>query len=262
LSTPARGKTPFPHASPLTRHSSCPGLFISDLHLSPDRPEITRQFLDFLRGPALAVSALYILGDLFDAWAGDDDLGDPLNREVTDGLRRLSQTGVRLFLMHGNRDFLFGEEFARACGAELLPDPTLIDLCGTATLLAHGDTLCTGDVAYQRFRAKVRHPLVRGSFRVLPLSVRKRVIKKLRGRSESAKSAKGEMIMDVTPAAVEALLRSHGYPRLIHGHTHRPAKHLHQIDGHTCERWVLGDWYERGSYLACDTKGCRAVSLS
>ena len=237
-------------------------LFISDLHLSPQRPHITEQFFGFLRGSARNARALYILGDLFDAWAGDDDLDDPLNRQATAALRDLSGSGVALSLMHGNRDFLFGEKFAEVCGAKLLPDPTMIDVCGTRTLLLHGDTLCTDDVAYQNFRKKIRHPFVRAVFRTQPLALRKHIIKKLRATSETAKSGKQEMIMDVAPAAVEALLRSHNYPRLIHGHTHRPARHVHEVDGHLCERWVLGDWYDRGSYLCCDGDGCRGVSLS
>jgi UDP-2,3-diacylglucosamine hydrolase len=237
-------------------------LFISDLHLSPERPQITRQFFNFLRETAGRASALYILGDLFDAWAGDDDIVDPLNREVVAALNAVSKNGAKVYLMHGNRDFLFGKKFAQACGAQLLLDPTLIDLSGTRTLLMHGDTLCTDDIAYQRFRAKVRNPLVQSAFRVQPLFLRKKIIGKLRSTSESAKSGKSGMIMDVAPAAVEQTLRDHRYPRLIHGHTHRPARHVHEVDGRTCERWVLGDWYESGSYLLCDASGCRSVALN
>ncbi|MGH8726746.1 MAG: UDP-2,3-diacylglucosamine diphosphatase [Burkholderiales bacterium] len=237
-------------------------LFISDLHLSPERPQITRQFLDFLRDTAQGASALYILGDLFDAWAGDDDLDAPLHREIADSLRQLRESGPRLYLMHGNRDFLFGAKFAQACGAELLSDPTLIDLFGTRTLLMHGDLLCTDDVAYQNFRAKVRHPVVQALFRLQPLALRKRLIGKLRSTSESAKSGKSEVIMDVSVETVEKVLRENGCPRLIHGHTHRPARHVHRIDGRECERWVLSDWYERGSYLLCDETGCRSVLVN
>jgi UDP-2,3-diacylglucosamine hydrolase len=236
-------------------------LFISDLHLSIERPHITRQFFEFLQATAKNSVALYILGDLFDAWAGDDDFGDPLNREVAAALSALSTSGAGVHLMHGNRDFLFGKKFAAACGAVLLPDPSLVDLFGTRTLLMHGDTLCTDDIAYQRFRAKVRNPLVQGAFRMQPLFLRKKIIGKLRSTSESAKSGKSEMIMDVAPAAVEQTLRQHGYPRLIHGHTHRPARHMHEVDGRMCERWVLGDWYENGSYLRCDAEGCGSFAI-
>lgn len=236
-------------------------LFISDLHLSAERPQITRLFFDFLRRTAPRASRLYILGDLFDAWAGDDDLDEPLNREVVAALRAVGQSGVELYLMHGNRDFLFGNKFAGACGAKLLPDPTLIELFGRPTLLMHGDLLCTDDIAYQNFRAKVRHPLVQALFRMQPLTLRKRIVSKLRSTSESAKSGKSEVIMDVSPETVERVLREHGYPRLIHGHTHRPAQHVHYVDGRQCERWVLSDWYESGSYLKCDTEGCRSVLL-
>ncbi len=236
-------------------------LFISDLHLSSERPHITDEFFAFLHGAARSARALYVLGDLFDACAGDDDLGDPLNRDTTAALRGLSSAGVAVFLMHGNRDFLFGKKFAASCGATLLSDPSLVDVCGTRTLLMHGDTLCTDDVAYQRFRAKVRHPLVQAAFRMQPLSLRKKIIGGLRSTSESAKADKSEMIMDVATTTVERTLRDFGYPRLIHGHTHRPARHLHEVDGHLCERWVLGDWYKRGSYLVCDAAGCRVIDL-
>jgi UDP-2,3-diacylglucosamine hydrolase len=237
-------------------------LFISDLHLSAERPHITRLFFAFLRDTAQRANALYILGDLFDSWVGDDNLDEPLNREVVAALRALSESRTPLYLMHGNRDFLFGKKFAEACEAQLLPDPTLIDLFGTPTLLMHGDLLCTDDVAYQNFRAKVRHPLVQALFRMQPLSLRKRLIGKLRSASESAKSGKSEVIMDVSPATVQQVLREHGYPRLIHGHTHRPARHLHDVNGRQCERWVLSDWYEGGSYLLCDSEGCRSIVVN
>lgn len=216
-------------------------------------------FFHFLDNAGKRARSLYVLGDLFDYWLGDDDLADPFNRAVIDAFAKLSGTGVEVYLMHGNRDFLFGRKFARACNAELIADPTLIEMHGTPTLLMHGDTLCTDDVAYQNFRAKVRHPFVKALFRMQPLSLRKRVIGGLRSTSESAKSAKPETIMDVSTQAVERVLRENGYPRLIHGHTHRPAKHVHQVDGHACERWVLSDWYEYGSYLRCDAEGCRPV---
>ncbi len=236
-------------------------VFISDLHLCPTRPAINEIFFDFLQGPAAQAEALYILGDLFEYWAGDDD-DDPFNASVIVGLRALADRGISLYLMHGNRDFLIGERFIAASGAKLLRDPTLTDLYGTPTLLMHGDTLCTDDVDYQRFRTQVRSPVFQQAFLARPLAARKQKISKLRAQSEASKQTKAEEIMDVTPAAVETALRAHGYPRLIHGHTHRPARHEHVVDGRRCERWVLADWYQRGSYLRCDAAGCKSVALN
>ncbi|MBI2312567.1 MAG: UDP-2,3-diacylglucosamine diphosphatase [Betaproteobacteria bacterium] len=238
-----------------------PVLFISDLHLSPERSAVNRLFHVFLNGPARAAEALYVLGDLFDSWAGDDDLDDPFNREMVAALGQLTGHGVVLYVMHGNRDLLMGERFAAACRAVLLPDPTLTHVCRVPTLLMHGDTLCTDDAAYQAFRAQVRDPAFQAAFLAKPLAERKAFIGQLRSRSEAEKGQKPAEIMDVNPGAVEAELRRHGFPRLIHGHTHRPARHLHDLEGRCCERWVLPDWYERGGYLACDEGGWRLVAL-
>ena len=164
-------------------------------------------------------------------------------------------------LMHGNRDFLFSQGAARRDGVELLADPTVRDLFGTRTLLTHGDLLCTDDVRYQRYRARVRRPGVTRAFLALPRAVRHAIGGGLRRVSETEKRAKAPVIMDVNTGAVEEALRRHAYPRLIHGHTHRPGRHVHVVDGHACERWVLADWYERGSYLRCDERGCEAVAL-
>jgi UDP-2,3-diacylglucosamine hydrolase len=235
-------------------------VFVSDLHLCPTRPAINKIFFDFLHGPAVQADSLYILGDLFEYWAGDDD-DDPFNVSVLSALHELAGRGVSLYLMHGNRDFLIGGRFTAACHARLLPDPTLVNLYGTPTLLMHGDTLCTDDVKYQKFRAEVRDMEWQRKFLAQPLASRKQVIAGLRADSTKEKKLKTEAIMDVTVTAVEAELRNHGYPRLIHGHTHRPALHQHMVDGHRCERWVLADWYTSGSYLACDTAGCRAIKL-
>jgi UDP-2,3-diacylglucosamine hydrolase len=235
-------------------------IFVSDLHLCPTRPAINRIFFDFLRGAAAQAEALYILGDLFEYWAGDDD-DDPFNASVVAALRELADRGVALHLMHGNRDFLIGDRFAAACRATLLPDPTLIDLYGTPTLLMHGDTLCSDDVGYQQFRAKVRAPQWQENFLAQPLATRKQIIAGLRAENAEEKKLKTEAIMDVTPSTVEAVLRELGYPRLIHGHTHRPALHQHTVDGRRCERWVLADWYTSGSYLYCDAAGCRVIEL-
>lgn len=231
-------------------------LFISDLHLGPGLPEATATLLRFLRETAPGADALYVLGDLFEYWIGDDALTQPFEHEVAAAFRALADSGVPVYFMHGNRDFLIGRRFARESGMAILHDPTLIDLYGTPTLLMHGDTLCTDDVEYQKFRARTRNPAMQWLFLALPLALRKRIALKLRGRSRRAKQAKDMAIMDVTPVTVEAALRDHGYPRLIHGHTHRPARHEHTVDGRTCERQVLADWYEQGSYLSCDATGC------
>jgi UDP-2,3-diacylglucosamine hydrolase len=238
-----------------------PVLFISDLHLCDSRPEINRIFFEFLRGPAREVRDLYILGDLFEYWAGDDDLGDPFNASVVGGLAECSRAGTALHIMHGNRDFLMGEVLARACGARLVPDLVTVDLFGTKTLLMHGDTLCTDDIEYQKFRAEVRAPAWIAKFLSQPLAQRKAQIEAVRRTSESEKKRKAPEIMDVNARSVEAAFRENGYPRLIHGHTHRPARHVHRIDGRECERWVLADWYASGSYLRCDERGCTPVQL-
>jgi UDP-2,3-diacylglucosamine hydrolase len=238
-----------------------PALFISDLHLSPARAGVAERFLRFVSEEARSASALFILGDLFDRWVGDDDAEDGFNRRLLDALRGLTRSGVAVRLMHGNRDFVFSEAIARAGGLELLADPSLHDLFGTRTLLMHGDLLCTDDVRYQRYRARVRRPGVIRTFLALPRVVRHAIGGGLRSVSEKEKQAKRPVIMDVNTGAVEQALRSHVYPRLIHGHTHRPGKHVHVVDGHACERWVLADWYERGSYLRCDERGCAAVAL-
>lgn len=237
-------------------------LFISDLHLCSSRPAITRQFVDFLQTTAGRAEALYILGDLFEYWAGDDDLHDIHHQDIITALNKLTRTGTQVFFMHGNRDFLLGEAFSRVAGITLLTDPTLITLYGRRALLSHGDELCTDDVAYQAFRRQVREPAWQQQFLAQPLATRKAQIEALRQRSEQEKSHKAENIMDVNADAVKALLRQYDYPELlIHGHTHRPARHEIEVDGHCCERWVLGDWYEQGSCLRCNSRGCSNHSL-
>ena len=237
-------------------------LFISDLHLSSAQSPAAALFLNFVRDIAPQAEALYILGDLFEYWAGDDDLADPFHVSVTNDLHQLAARGTRLFIMHGNRDFLMEQRLAAACHAELLPDPLLLDLYGTPTLLTHGDALCTDDAAYQQFRRMVRSAAWRNNFLALPLAERKAQIEGMRAQSEQSKRSKAMEIMDVNEAAVQALLRRHGYPRLIHGHTHRPARHLHQVDGHACERWVLGDWDAgRAQILRADQAGLHWQTL-
>jgi UDP-2,3-diacylglucosamine hydrolase len=237
-------------------------LFISDLHLAPQRPAATDALFRFLAETASAAERLYVLGDLFDYWIGDEGLSEPFNRAIADSFARLAARGVRLYFMHGNRDFLIGEEFARATEMKLLDDRTEVDLYGRRTLLMHGDTLCTDDVDYQKLRVMVRNPAWQRAFLAKPIEERIRAAQALRSESEQAKQGKVAAIMDVTPATVESVLRTHGYPRLIHGHTHRPARHEHVVDGKLCERFVLADWYEQGSYLVCDASGCRAVAIT
>jgi UDP-2,3-diacylglucosamine hydrolase len=237
-----------------------PALFISDLHLSAGRPRTAAAFFDFLSGPARQAGSLFILGDLFEYWAGDDDIDTPFNQRVCAALRAVAAGGVSLFFMTGNRDLLAGEGFARAAGARLLADPASIRLGARALLLSHGDALCIDDHAYQSFRRQVRDPDWQAGFLAQPLAARHDHIKNARARSEIAKSGKAAEIMDVNAGAVAALLRAHGYPTLIHGHTHRPARHTHHVDGHCCERIVLADWDERPCWLACDGvefKTCR-----
>ena len=234
--------------------------FISDLHLSAERPAANAAFLAFLRDIASQADALYILGDLFEYWAGDDDLADPFNAQVAAALHAVSGT-VPIAIMHGNRDFLLMHPFAQASGARLLDDPARIDLYGTPTLLMHGDLLCTQDRRYQAFRAVVRNGLVQGVFMRLPLARRKRVIGGARRMSEGEKQAKQMDIMDVAPDAVERAFRESGCLRLIHGHTHRPARHEHDVGGCVRERWVLSDWYQRGEYLRCSANGCERVPV-
>lgn len=234
---------------------------ISDLHLCPTRPEIAGLFLDFLAGRAREAAALYILGDLFEYWAGDDELGDAFNARICEGLRDCAAT-TPIYFIAGNRDFLIGADFAHASGITLLDEPQLLDIAGTATLLMHGDTLCSDDRAYQDFRSMVRNPAWRADFLGKPLAARKVQIEALRRRSEEEKQIKPAAIMDVNAATVAATLRAHGYPRLIHGHTHRQGSHVHHVDGHACERWVLGDWHDSGNYLAVDATGCRFHPLT
>ncbi len=237
-------------------------LFISDLHLSETRPGINRIFFEFLRGLPARARDLWILGDLFEYWAGDDDAADPFNRSVLDAMAQCARGGTRIRVMHGNRDFLMGPGFEAASGAKLVDDPYTAFISGRTTLLTHGDELCTDDREYQAFRRQVRAREWQERFLGLSLGERKKQIEALRERSESEKARKPAEIMDVNAGAVESLLRAHGYPRLIHGHTHRPARHEHVVDGRTCERWVLPDWYETGGVLVCDDRGCRMERLA
>ncbi len=235
-------------------------LFISDLHLCQDRPHITQAFLAFLKSTATQARALYILGDLFEYWAGDDDMAS--HQPIVEGLRQLADGGVKLYLMHGNRDFLIGHEFCTAAGLTLLADPCLINLHGQTTLISHGDALCSDDVDYQAFRLQVREKKWQNDFLQQPLATRKAQITSMRARSEQEKSHKASAIMDVNPLALKQLLQEQHYPKLfIHGHTHRPQRQELSLDGHAITRWVLGDWYEQGGYLSCDALGCKSHTL-
>ncbi len=227
-------------------------LFISDLHLCVQTPHTTRRFHNFIQHIAPQAEALYILGDLFEYWAGDDDLDSPFHLEITAALRTLSMHGTAVYIMHGNRDFLMNKHLAETCNAQLLGDPIMLDLYGTPTLLTHGDALCTDDTAYQAFRQQVRNTTWQKKFLELPLAQRKAQIEQVRAKSESEKQHKSMSIMDVNLPAVNELLIEYNFPRLIHGHTHRPAHHLHHIEGHTCDRWVLGDWDKHANALHCD----------
>ncbi|WP_313953859.1 UDP-2,3-diacylglucosamine diphosphatase [Accumulibacter sp.] len=229
-------------------------LFISDLHLAPQAPGVTHIFLDFLGGRARAAEELFILGDLFDAWPGDDCLDDPddsFAALIVDALRDLMNSGVALSVMHGNRDFLLGDLFAARSGAHLLPDPCVLSLPTWQFVLSHGDALCTDDDEYQAFRARVRQPDWQSAFLARPLLERKELVLALRRQSESAKRGKASFLMDVNPGTTDDFLRIHGYATLIHGHTHRPARHDHIVDGIHVERWVLSDWTEEGGECLC-----------
>ena len=235
--------------------------FISDLHLCPSRPDIHALFFDFLKNKAAKAESLFVLGDLFEYWIGDDDIDAGLNGQVVAALAAVADGGARVYFMHGNRDFLIGDDFARQAKLTLLPDPSLIDLFGTRTLLMHGDTLCSDDTEYQRFRTQVRSLEWQRRFFAKSLSERRSEVELLRRRSEEAKRAKPLDIMDVTAAAVDDVFRTHGCQRLIHGHTHRPAHHIHVVDGKPCERWVLPDWPKHGGGLVCSTADWQFFTL-
>lgn len=226
-------------------------LLISDLHLHPGAPEITEGFLRWLEERACGSDALYILGDFFEAWIGDDLLdlagADPsgnadLAARIARALKRLAEDGTEIFLMHGNRDFLLGERFAREAGATLLEDPSVVQLGGKPVLLMHGDSLCTRDEAYQAFRAQARHPLWQQQVLSMPIDQRVALASQLRAQSGEANFNKAEDIMDVTPEEVVKVMAEHGVTTLIHGHTHRPAVHELEVDGQPAQRIVLGDW--------------------
>ena len=226
-----------------------PSLFISDLHLTEERPEANERFIELLEGKARAAEALYILGDFFESWIGDDDLEAPFNAVIAGMLADLARGGVPVYLMHGNRDFLIGERFCAATGAKLLADPSVHEIQGVRTLLMHGDTLCTDDLDYQNWRRISRSEAWQRQFLATSLAERRRAIVGMREKSKEVVQAKPAEIMDVNDAAVAQAIRAHAVTRLVHGHTHRPGRHALTIDGRPAERWVLPDWYGRGGYL-------------
>ncbi len=235
-------------------------LFISDLHIDASRPAIIEQFLQFLSSEAKSASALYILGDLFESWIGDD-APDAAQMSAIEGLRTLTLSGVRCFVMHGNRDFLLASQFCRMSGADLLPDPVLITLYGETVLVMHGDALCSDDYAYQRLRATVRDADWQRQFLALSIAARRSLAGAARAGSQAHTAAMENTITDVNADSVARALRAAGTATLLHGHTHRPAIHALQVDDRPRTRIVLGDWYHQGSVLRWDQNGPQLISL-
>ena len=229
-------------------------LLISDLHLEEERPDITRAFLDLLNGRARSAQALYILGDFFEAWIGDDAM-TPYQLSICQALRNLSDHGTQIFLMHGNRDFMLGQAFCKAAGATLLKDPSVVELNGEPVLLMHGDSLCTRDEAYMRMRRYLRNPVTLWVLRHLPLRTRHKLAGKLRNESRTQTRMKANDIVDVTPEKIPRVMQQYGVRTLVHGHTHRPAIHKLQIGEQAAKRIVLGDWDRQGWALQVDEQG-------
>ncbi|MCP4954254.1 MAG: UDP-2,3-diacylglucosamine diphosphatase [Photobacterium aquimaris] len=229
-------------------------LFIADLHLSAERPDITACFLRFMAQETHHIDALYVLGDLFEMWIGDDE-DSPFLRQIKQAFKTLTDVGTPCYFIHGNRDFLIGKRFSRETGITLLPEHTVVDLYGTPTLILHGDTLCIEDQAYQRYRKKVHNPVIQWLFARLPLSYRIKVGDKFRQNSGKNNQTKSQSIMDVTQTEVIRIMRDANVTQMIHGHTHRPKIHNFEIDGIPAQRIVLGDWYDNGSVLVYNVDG-------
>ncbi len=229
-------------------------LLISDLHLEEKRPDITRACLLFLATRARQAEALYILGDFFEVWIGDDGM-TPFQHEIAGALRELSEAGTRIYLMHGNRDFLIGKRFCREAGCILLSDPHKVQMNGEPVLLMHGDSLCTHDEAYMKLRRYLRNPITLFILRHLPLSTRHKLARKLRSESRAQTRMKANDIVDVTPEEVPRIMQQYGVKTLIHGHTHRPAIHKLQLGEQAAKRIVLGDWDHQGWALQVDETG-------
>jgi len=228
-------------------------LFISDLHISLEKPEITRRFLAFLQNRATKATAVYILGDLFDAWIGDDDPTPP-NHKIRKQLKQLTASGTQVYLQQGNRDFLLGKKFSQDTGVTLLDDYAVIDLCGTSTVLTHGDLLCTDDLPYQAFRVKSHSPEWQQSVLLKPLLLRLLVARWYRLRSYFHKRNKAQEIMDVNQDTVLKIMHEHKSLRLIHGHTHRPGIHHFEINGQPAQRFVLAAWSKDTGEILCWNK--------
>jgi UDP-2,3-diacylglucosamine hydrolase len=229
-------------------------LLISDLHLQEERPDITRAFVDLLDGRARHAEALYILGDFFEAWIGDDAM-TPFQTSICQALRALSDSGTQVFLMHGNRDFLLGQAFCKAAGCTLLADPSVVEMGGEPVLLMHGDSLCTRDLAYMKMRRYLRNPLSLWILRHLPLSTRQKLARKLRSESRAQTRMKANDIVDVTAEEVPRIMQQFGVRTLVHGHTHRPAIHKLVVGDQPARRIVLGDWDRQGWALQVDEQG-------
>jgi len=235
-------------------------LFISDLHLSDERPDKINLFKKLLRGPALKAEALYILGDLFEAWAGDDDITPP-HPEIISELSEFTLAGGRLNLMRGNRDYLLGKQFAHKTGGQLIEDPALIDLYGTKTLIMHGDTLCTSDFKYQLFRQIVNNRFSIGLFLLLPYSLRHKIWHGIRNITRKTTARKSHYLIDVSQSAVEKIMLEFNVFTLIHGHTHHEAVHEFDLNGYTAQRYVLSDWYKKDGVLVADYSGLRMMRV-
>lgn len=236
-------------------------LFISDLHLSAERPDIIQLFVTFMFGEARNANALYILGDLFEVWLGDDYYEPELEPAIK-ALKQFSESGKPLFVLHGNRDFLMGTDFEKLTGCKILPDPSLITLNGQQALISHGDELCIDDVEYMEFRKMVRNPQWQKIFLNKPVKERIEFAKQARSESKTKTQQKAIDIMDVNQGAVEQLMKQHNVDLLIHGHTHRPNTHHFDVNGKTLMRIVLGDWYNQGSVLTCKDQNCKLNSIS
>lgn len=236
-------------------------LFISDLHLSDERPDITSQFLDFLASPAASAEELYILGDLFEAWIGDDAM-PAVAQAVAVKLKSLSEAGTKIFFLHGNRDFLLGQEFAAKAGFKLLDGPTVLDLYGRSVLIAHGDEYCVDDHEYMAFRSLVRNPQWQAVFLAKPIAERVAIAKQARAASKTQTATKAADIMDVNPLAVDRALTEAGVQTLLHGHTHRPDVHHWEVGGEPAQRIVLGDWYDQGSLVRFSPEGFALETLA
>ena len=235
-------------------------LFIADLHLQTEEPAITAGFLRFLRGEAKNADALYILGDLFEAWIGDDD-PNPLHREMAAAIKALVDSGVPCYFIHGNRDFLIGQRYARESGMTLLPEEQVLNLYGRNILIMHGDTLCTDDTGYLAFRAKVHTPWIQKVFLALPLFIRNRIAARMRAGSKAANSSKSMTIMDVNPQAVVNVMEKHRVQWLIHGHTHRPDVHSLIANGEPAHRVVLGAWHSEGSMVKVTPESVELIAF-